>query len=171
MIIGCMDRLCRSGPASAVSFLGSTWGCPMPIAVLCPSCQASLKVPDQMAGKQVKCPKCSQPIAAGRGGTTPAAPQTPAAAKIKVTCPACAKVLLAPAQAAGKAIKCPGCGKPVRVTGNGAAQPPAAPAKKLAVGAEAPPQVVAAKKTPPAKTSPEAPPTPNKDRAGTAGPG
>jgi hypothetical protein len=85
----------------------------MPIAVVCSSCQASLKVPDHLAGKQVNCPKCSRPVAA-----SPAAP-----ARIKVTCPACTKVLQAPAQAAGKTLQCPACGQPVRVAATGAATP------------------------------------------------
>ncbi len=34
----------------------------MPISVQCDSCSAKLKVRDELAGKRVKCPKCSQPL-------------------------------------------------------------------------------------------------------------
>lgn len=34
----------------------------MPIALQCASCQASLKAPDSLAGKKVKCPKCGLDI-------------------------------------------------------------------------------------------------------------
>ena len=34
----------------------------MPIAVLCPSCNARLNAPDASAGKTVKCPKCQAAI-------------------------------------------------------------------------------------------------------------
>jgi predicted Zn finger-like uncharacterized protein len=51
----------------------------MPIVVACPSCQTRLKVPDQSAGKKVKCPKCSAAIDVPLTGNeqipdTPAAP-------------------------------------------------------------------------------------------------
>lgn len=35
----------------------------MPISVKCPGCQAALRVPDGLAGKKVKCPKCQGIIA------------------------------------------------------------------------------------------------------------
>jgi len=34
----------------------------MPIQVICPSCGAKLKVPDQMTGKVDKCPNCQKPV-------------------------------------------------------------------------------------------------------------
>ncbi|MBF0197703.1 MAG: hypothetical protein HQL32_08330 [Planctomycetes bacterium] len=34
----------------------------MPIPVRCPSCQASIKAPDKMAGKKAKCPRCQELI-------------------------------------------------------------------------------------------------------------
>jgi hypothetical protein len=34
----------------------------MPIAVLCPGCEARLNAPDTAAGKTVKCPKCQAPM-------------------------------------------------------------------------------------------------------------
>jgi hypothetical protein len=32
----------------------------MPLSTICPACQQRLKVPDHLAGKQVRCPKCKQ---------------------------------------------------------------------------------------------------------------
>ena len=46
----------------------------MPIVAQCPSCSTKLKVRDELAGKRVKCPKCSQPVTVP-GGNKPAAPQ------------------------------------------------------------------------------------------------
>jgi hypothetical protein len=34
----------------------------MPIAVVCPGCNARLNAPDAAAGKTVKCPKCKEPL-------------------------------------------------------------------------------------------------------------
>jgi hypothetical protein len=123
----------------------------MPIAVVCSSCQASLEVPDHLAGKQVNCPKCSRPVAAG-----PAAP-----VRIKVTCPACTKVLKAPAQAAGKTLKCPACGQPVRVAATGAGEQAAAKAKKPIAVADEESSEVVTKKASPASRSPKAARTSN----------
>lgn len=39
----------------------------MNIAIRCGSCQATLKAPDKLAGKKVKCPKCGQAIAVPAG--------------------------------------------------------------------------------------------------------
>jgi predicted Zn finger-like uncharacterized protein len=43
----------------------------MPITVDCPSCNRKLRVPDDLLGKNVKCPTCGTTFAAG---TSPAAP-------------------------------------------------------------------------------------------------
>jgi len=34
----------------------------MSVAVTCPSCQTKLRVRDELAGKEVKCPRCSLPV-------------------------------------------------------------------------------------------------------------
>ncbi len=34
----------------------------MPIVVTCPSCSATLKAPDNAAGRKLKCPKCTSVI-------------------------------------------------------------------------------------------------------------
>ncbi len=63
----------------------------MPIAIQCASCQTSLKAPDHLAGKKVKCPKCAQVVTVPPGpaaimaapraapGITSAPPPRPAA--------------------------------------------------------------------------------------------
>src|SRR5262249_13693878 len=38
------------------------WRAPMSLAVTCPSCQTKLRVRDELAGKEVKCPRCSLPV-------------------------------------------------------------------------------------------------------------
>ncbi len=47
----------------------------------CPGCQARLQIPDTMAGKKVRCPKCKVPFAvpAADAAETPVATRTPAA--------------------------------------------------------------------------------------------
>jgi hypothetical protein len=94
-----------------------------------------------MAGKRIKCPRCSEAVtvaaaqpAAAMAGARASAPPAPAAAasgsapsgNLSVPCAACRKKLQVRADMAGKAVKCPGCGKPVRVPG--AAPTAAAPA-------------------------------------------
>jgi hypothetical protein len=44
----------------------------MSIPVVCPSCQSSMKVKDEFAGKRAKCPQCGEPL------TVPAIAATPA---------------------------------------------------------------------------------------------
>ncbi len=34
----------------------------MPITITCPSCGNSLTAPDHLAGKEVKCPRCAEPV-------------------------------------------------------------------------------------------------------------
>src|SRR5262245_18617251 len=57
----------------------------MPASIPCPSCKVSLKTPDNLLGKTIRCPKCSRPVklAVGNGlvgpaQTSPAAPKPPA---------------------------------------------------------------------------------------------
>lgn len=51
----------------------------MPISVQCASCKANFKAPDTLAGKRVKCPKCSQGIAVPSATSTGSPPPTPPA--------------------------------------------------------------------------------------------
>ena len=57
------------------------------IAVSCPSCEAGLRVKDQLAGRKVKCPKCGDAFTIAQGAGVPSdegirarknAPQSPA---------------------------------------------------------------------------------------------
>src|SRR5260370_16249337 len=34
----------------------------MPVPVVCPSCAARLSIPDNLAGRKIKCPKCGKPV-------------------------------------------------------------------------------------------------------------
>jgi predicted Zn finger-like uncharacterized protein len=49
----------------------------MPEIVTCPQCDRSLRVPDELMGKQVKCPTCGTTFAAGGGGAPGGAPPGP----------------------------------------------------------------------------------------------
>lgn len=44
----------------------------MPIRIACESCASRLNVPDSLAGRKVKCPKCGKPILAVNTAVTPA---------------------------------------------------------------------------------------------------
>jgi predicted Zn finger-like uncharacterized protein len=67
-----MDR------AAALSERPSTQECdPMPVITVCPECSAKMKVSDNAVGKQIKCPKCSQPFTVT---VSPAAAPAPAPA-------------------------------------------------------------------------------------------
>jgi predicted Zn finger-like uncharacterized protein len=46
----------------------------MPTVISCPSCQKQLKVPDELIGRQVKCPGCKETFTA-QAGAPPAAVQ------------------------------------------------------------------------------------------------
>lgn len=84
------------------------------------ACGHQFKAPGNLAGKAVKCPGCGQPVrvpgsksaAAAKGsGATSAGAGT-----IAARC-ACGKTIAAKAELAGRAVKCPSCGKPLRVPG------------------------------------------------------
>lgn len=51
----------------------------MPIRINCPSCQASLSMPESMYGKAVRCPKCQSPFQCPSGP----APSAPAPAPVR----------------------------------------------------------------------------------------
>jgi hypothetical protein len=87
------------------------------------SCGKSFRVPDQLAGKRVKCPACQQPVAV----PSPADTAAPASTAIRVACE-CGNRLSVKQQLAGKAVKCPECGKPVRI--------PAEPSESAATAGE-----------------------------------
>jgi predicted Ser/Thr protein kinase len=96
----------------------------MPIVIKCPNCATAMKMPDDSAGKQFRCPTCQKPftvgaavpareavaagnVAATAGSKPPAAPPPPATGsrpQISVP-PAAAK----PAAAPTTPTKCPAC--------------------------------------------------------------
>src|SRR6185369_6216092 len=66
----------------------------MTVRIGCPSCHASLSMPEKMYGRQVKCPKCQQPFQCPSGpAQVAAAPMAPVAS------PAAAFAFDAPPQA------------------------------------------------------------------------
>src|SRR5258708_2582962 len=52
--------------------------------IQCPSCNATLRVPDSSAGQEVKCPKCSRQF---RAGAPPTQAATPPAAEVGIARP------------------------------------------------------------------------------------
>lgn len=90
----------------------------MPIKVSC-KCGKKINAPDDLAGKRIKCPACSEPLAVPQ----PAAAEESNA--IRVSCD-CGKSFKVKADLAGKTLKCPACSKPVKVPGSAAPQPAAA---------------------------------------------
>ncbi|MBW3598324.1 MAG: hypothetical protein KY475_13760 [Planctomycetes bacterium] len=118
----------------------------MPIPVSC-RCGKSFAANDNLAGKTVKCPGCQQPLAipAPGQGAKGAAAQQPAPGaktpdgKIVAACK-CGAKFAAPAELAGKQVKCPKCGQPLTVGGGkqaAVAQP------KAAAGPQSPADVIA----------------------------
>jgi hypothetical protein len=104
------------------------------------SCGKQLRVPDQYAGKKVKCPECGQPNAVPAGRPTaatvkasakPAAARTmasppplPAAApagKITFQC-SCGQAMAAKTEHAGMKTKCPSCTSVVTIPGGAGAR-------------------------------------------------
>lgn len=94
----------------------------------CPSCQIRLRVPDESAGKKVRC-KCGAVSMVATAVQATAAPadkpaahsEAPKAASgsaagqsIMLTCSSCQQTLRAPPSAAGKAVRCK-CGQIVQV--------------------------------------------------------
>lgn len=82
----------------------------MAIKVKC-KCGKAFGVPEQHAGKRVKCPGCGQPISIPK----PAGAQKNTA--IRATCE-CGKTVAVKAELAGKRIKCPDCSKPIAIPGS-----------------------------------------------------
>jgi ssDNA-binding Zn-finger/Zn-ribbon topoisomerase 1 len=102
----------------------------MPIPVQC-DCGKKISAPDSSAGKTAKCPACGKPLLIPPERSAASAPSSAAAARpvgkksaaaaaasrvetVSVTC-ACGKTLKAKASLMGKAVKCPACGKGVKI--------------------------------------------------------
>jgi predicted Zn finger-like uncharacterized protein len=86
----------------------------MPIKVTCAGCQAPYTVPDNYAGKQIRCKRCQSnvtvPGASIRAaGPAPAAHAAPAAGTLQASCPNCHAVYKLPDSARGKSARCKKC--------------------------------------------------------------
>jgi hypothetical protein len=82
----------------------------VPISFLC-SCGKQLRVPEDYAGRRVKCPGCGEPLTVP-AGEAPAR----AAGTVRFAC-SCGKQMQARAEYAGQPAKCPGCGAVVIIPG------------------------------------------------------
>ena|SRR5438132_4298869 len=73
----------------------------MSLAITCPSCQTRLRVRDQLAGKEIKCPRCSAPV------SVPAEDQVEVVSvdAVQAEAPAPTRPAAVPAR------PCPECGK------------------------------------------------------------
>jgi hypothetical protein len=82
----------------------------MPISFEC-SCGRQLQVPDEHAGKRVRCPKCEETllVPSGAAGDAPAG-------LVRFRC-ACGKQMQAQAAYAGEVVECPACGGDVVIPG------------------------------------------------------
>jgi hypothetical protein len=90
----------------------------MPILLEC-SCGKQLRVPDEFAGRRIKCPACSEvqtvPEPAAASPLTAKAPARPAGVSaptasgmVRFSC-TCGKVMQAKAEFAGRSTRCPAC--------------------------------------------------------------
>jgi predicted Zn finger-like uncharacterized protein len=70
----------------------------MTVQIPCPSCDATLRVPESLLGKSVKCPKCATTFVTERKEQ-----ETP------VHCPSCSASVLVPEALLGKKVRCPEC--------------------------------------------------------------
>jgi DNA-directed RNA polymerase subunit RPC12/RpoP len=86
------------------------------IRFVCSVCGASRKVPDDMAGRKIKCQDC-QEMARVPEGETSGGERTDAGNRqgVVISCPSCKQKLKVPDDAIGKAVKCPGCGDAIKV--------------------------------------------------------
>src|SRR5262249_37758170 len=104
--------------------IGSIWGTvvfpnhtkeyAMPSIVRCPKCRAEVELPDRPVDKTccIRCKTVFPVQAAAPKPTKPkAAPAvlTPAAERVRVTCPKCRKALQVKGEAIGQKTQCPAC--------------------------------------------------------------
>jgi hypothetical protein len=82
----------------------------MPIKCKSPECEYRHKIPDELAGESVPCPKCETRFKTA--GKLPARKhrEQVEAGSIIACCPHCGKRGTVPEKAAGRQAKCPGCG-------------------------------------------------------------
>src|SRR5438876_233579 len=87
----------------------------MPLVVNC-SCGKQMRVPDEFAGKRVKCPACQTPCAVPAGGAPSRPAPAPAATMVSFRC-SCGQTMQAKPEFAGRKTKCPACGSVVAIPG------------------------------------------------------
>jgi hypothetical protein len=91
----------------------------MPILMNC-TCGKQLRVPDDYAGRRIKCPACgeAQTVAVTQASDTPPPPaRAPApSGMIRFAC-ACGKLLQAREEYAGRMTRCPKCGEAMEIPG------------------------------------------------------
>src|SRR5262245_45020964 len=102
------------------------------IRFTCPSCKATLSVPDEQAGKTGKCPKCQAAfeIPAPDSSASPPLPSAEATVEVQ-PCPGCqGRLWVAPADV-GRDVECPHCKTVFQAKRAGRPPaPPPAPLKK-----------------------------------------
>lgn len=97
----------------------------VPLVLPCSNCNQKIGIPDELKGKQIRCPKCrecfvverrqaEQPqaaaVAAAPAAQSPAGPQAAAASQPAVfQCPSCSQKMRLPTTTAVSKFKCPGC--------------------------------------------------------------
>jgi hypothetical protein len=85
----------------------------MPLLVKC-SCGRELRVPDEYAGRRIKCRGCDTaltvPDAAEEAPRPPARGSASAGGMVRFNCEECGKAMQARAEYAGRVTKCPNCG-------------------------------------------------------------
>ena len=105
----------------------------MPIQVSC-GCGKHLRVPDEHAGKRVRCPICGEiqtvpeatmptaalPAEATLAELLPPPPVNANPSLIHCTCAECGRAIKARLEQAGKKVKCPDCGGVVQIPGSAA---------------------------------------------------
>src|SRR5271165_879955 len=52
----------------------------MPSVIVCPACRNSLRLPDELLGRKVRCPTCGEAFQSTAAPSMPSAPPPPAAA-------------------------------------------------------------------------------------------
>ncbi len=100
------------------------------------TCGKQLRVPDEHAGKRVKCPGCGQPVVVPAARAVSTAPPA-AVTKINFRC-GCGQAMQAKPEHAGLRSKCPACGTVVAIPRPGAAADKMTPRAPQAVPPPAP---------------------------------
>lgn len=79
----------------------------MALSITCPACRATVRVRDDLAGRETKCPRCSAPVPVAAAGPIPVEPVEPAAGP--------APAPQAPEVYSGPTKPCPSCGREIAI--------------------------------------------------------